>query len=82
MANTRACCPIHGELLDSTIDLRSLHRHDFITPDYKSCPEQIQLTAIPNNIFITTKLLELYPYLLASHQAMSNGQCFTINLLY
>jgi len=54
-----ACCPLHGELLDSTIDLRSLHRHDFITPDYKSCPERQQLTAIPNNIFITTKLLEL-----------------------
>ena len=54
-----ACCPLHGELLDSTIDLRSLHRHDFITPDYESCPEQQQLTVIPNNIFITTKLLEL-----------------------
>lgn len=54
-----ACCPIHGELIDSTIELRSLHRHDFITPTFEICPEKIQSKATSDNLFITHKLLEL-----------------------
>ena len=54
-----ACCPLHGELMDSSIDLRSLCRHDFITPTYQTCPEQIQSEAISDNLLITDKLLEL-----------------------
>lgn len=54
-----ASCPLHGELIDSTIELRSLHRHDFITPTYETCPKQIQSKATSNNLFITQKLLEL-----------------------
>lgn len=54
-----ACCPLHGELIDSTIELRSLHRHDFITPTYQTCPEKIQSKAASDNLFITHKLLEL-----------------------
>jgi len=54
-----ACCPLHGELIDSTIELRSLHRHDFITPTYQTCPDKIQPEATSDNLFITQKLLEL-----------------------
>ena len=32
MANSGACCPQHGNLVESRLDLRSLHRHDFIAP--------------------------------------------------
>lgn len=54
-----ACCPIHGELIDSTIELRSLHRHDFITPTYQTCPQHTQSKATSDSLFITKKLLEL-----------------------
>ncbi|MCA4789940.1 TnsD family Tn7-like transposition protein [Acinetobacter towneri] len=54
-----ACCPIHGELIDSTIELRSLHRHNFVTPTYQTCPPQFQSKVAPDSLFITNKLLEL-----------------------
>lgn len=54
-----ACCPTHGELVNSSIELRSLHRHDFVTPTYQNCPEQIQSEATSESLFITNKLLEL-----------------------
>ncbi len=54
-----ACCPNHGELIDSTIELRSLHRHDFITPTYQTCPEKTQSKTTSNSLFITKKILEL-----------------------
>lgn len=54
-----ACCPMHGELIDSTIELRPLHRHDFVTPTYQTCPPRFQLKATLDSLFITNKLLEL-----------------------
>ena len=54
-----ACCPLHGELMDSTIELRSLHRHEFIAPTDQTCPEKIQSKATSDNLFITKKLVEL-----------------------
>lgn len=54
-----ACCPIHGELIDSTIELRSLRRHDFITPTFEICPEKIQSRVASNCLLITQKILEL-----------------------
>ncbi len=54
-----ACCPTHGELVNSSTELRSLHRHNFITPTYQNCPEKIQSEATSESLFITNKLLEL-----------------------
>ena len=54
-----ACCIQHGQLIDSELDLRSLHRHDFFVPSHQSCPKTEQTIANPDDIFITSKLLEL-----------------------
>ncbi|MBU3085607.1 MULTISPECIES: TnsD family Tn7-like transposition protein [Acinetobacter] len=54
-----ACCPQHGQLIDSELDLRSLHRHNFLVPSHQSCPKTEQTIANPDHIFITSKLLEL-----------------------
>lgn len=54
-----ACCPQHGQLIGSELDLRSLHRHDFLVPSHQSCPKTEQIIANPDDIFITSKLLEL-----------------------
>ena len=54
-----ACCLQHGQLIDSELDLRSLHRHDFLVPSHQSCPKTEQTIANPDDIFITSKLLEL-----------------------
>ena len=54
-----ACCPQHGQLIDSDLDLRSLHRHNFLVPSHQSCPKTKQNIANPDHIFITSKLLEL-----------------------
>ncbi|MDX8158771.1 MULTISPECIES: TnsD family Tn7-like transposition protein [Acinetobacter] len=54
-----ACCPQHGQLIDSDLDLRSLHRHDFLVPSHQSCPKIEQAIASSDDIFITSKLLEL-----------------------
>ncbi|MFX2101665.1 TnsD family Tn7-like transposition protein [Acinetobacter baumannii] len=54
-----ACCIQHGQLIDSELDLRSLHRHDFLVPSHQSCPKTEQTIANPDDIFITSKLLEL-----------------------
>jgi len=54
-----ACCLQHGQLIDSDLDLRSLHRHDFLVPSHQSCPKTEQAIANPDDIFITSKLLEL-----------------------
>ncbi|MFX7870360.1 transposase, partial [Acinetobacter baumannii] len=57
---------------DSTIELRSLHRHDFITPTYQTCPAQIQSKATSDSLFITKKLLELLS--LSSSKSPHYGQ--------
>nr|WP_228145999.1 TnsD family Tn7-like transposition protein [Acinetobacter sp. ANC 4558] len=49
----------HGQLIDSELDLRSLHRHDFLVPSHQSCPKTEQTITNPDDIFITSKLLEL-----------------------
>ena len=54
-----ACCLQHGQLIDSELDLRSLHRHDFLVPSHQSCPKTEQTITNPDDIFITSKLLEL-----------------------
>lgn len=54
-----ACCLQHGRLINSELDLRSLHRHDFLVPSHQSCPEIEQTLTNPDHIFITSKLLEL-----------------------
>ena len=54
-----ACCLQHGQLIDPELDLRSLHRHDFLVPSHQSCPKTEQTIANPDDIFITSKLLEL-----------------------
>lgn len=54
-----ACCPQHGQLIDSEMDLRSEHRHDFLVPPHQSYPQSNQSIASSDDIFITSKLLEL-----------------------
>ena len=54
-----ACCPQHGQLIDSELDLRSGHRHDFLVPPHQSYPQSNQSIASSDDIFITSKLLEL-----------------------
>ena len=54
-----ACCPQHGRLVESTIDLRSLHRHDFIVPSDVFCTEWNQVPATSDELFISSKLIEL-----------------------
>ena len=54
-----ACCPQHGKLVESTIDLRSLHRHDFIVPSDVFCTEWNQVPATSDELFISSKLIEL-----------------------
>ena len=46
-------------MIDSDLDLRSLHRHDFLVPSHQSCPKIEQAIASSDDIFITSKLLEL-----------------------
>lgn len=54
-----ACCPQHGQLIDSELDLRSEHRHDFLVPPHQPYPRSNQPIASSDDIFITSKLLEL-----------------------
>ncbi|ESK55770.1 TnsD family Tn7-like transposition protein [Acinetobacter tjernbergiae] len=54
-----ACCPYHGKLVDSELDLRSLHRHAFLAPNDKHCSESSQNPAISDDVFLTHKILEL-----------------------
>ena len=66
-----ACCPQHGRLVESTIDLRSLHRHDFIVPSDVFCTEWNQLPATSDELFISSKLIELLsipPFVSSSYE--------------
>lgn len=54
-----ACCPQHGQLIDSELDLRSGHRHDFLVPPHQQYPRSNQSITSSDDIFITSKLLEL-----------------------
>ncbi len=54
-----ACCPQHGKLVESTLDLRSLHRHDFMVPSDIFCIEWNQIPATSDELFISSKLIEL-----------------------
>jgi len=66
-----ACCPQHGKLVESTLDLRSLHRHDFIVPSDISCTEWNQESATNDELFISSKLIELLsipPFVSSSYE--------------
>jgi len=54
-----ACCPQHGNLVESRLDLRSLHRHDFIAPSDVFCTEWNQVPATSDELFISSKIIEL-----------------------
>lgn len=54
-----ACCLKHGKLLESTLDLRSLHRHNFMPPSKIFCKAKHQQSASHDDLFITSKLIEL-----------------------
>ena len=66
-----ACCPQHGKLVESTLDLRSLHRHDFTVPSDISCTEWNQESATNDELFISSKLIELLsipPFVSSSYE--------------
>lgn len=54
-----ACCSQHGKLVESKLDLRSLHRHDFIAPSDVFFTEWNQVPATGDELFISSKLTEL-----------------------
>ena len=68
------CCQKHGELIQTNIEFRSPHKHEFIAADVKNCPIVTQSAAKLDDLFICKKvdeLLQLCPKQSASFEQWS-----------
>ena len=54
-----SCCPQHGKLLNSSVQYRPVHKHEFKAACLENCPTHSQEPAFLDEILIAQKAIEL-----------------------